>query len=538
MDRSESDCVGCCSRLESLKDENKMENGSANQTEESSLILATSSPVTHSKSQSANSIKETSLPKTDDKNAQETNCQWNEPQVEGPPTSRDSYQNNADIVEDPVGNERKKKPKITFDQKLILFAITIASIANFMSFSILVVFFPIEAKAKGMSQTVIGLVSTIYALSSSVFSPIFGKFLPLIGARFMFLAGSFMAGGSNILFGLLGDMPTDTSFTVYCFLLRIVEGLGAAASLTSSSAILAHTFPDNVGTVVSINEMMIGIGFAVGPALGGLLYNAGGFGLPFYVLGGFDLLIVALNLFTMPQPGCKTEEMGSLKQVLTIPAIWLLLIVSTLGSVAVGVIDPTLSLHLKELHFDVVEISLIFTVFGAVYGLTSFVWGYIADKMKSTRIMLALGAFGCAIFFLFIGPSPLLNITPQKYLASIAIALGASSIALFVIPTLVDMFITAEWYGLSQGLGDTSVISGLWVSAFAIGTMLGPLLGGVLTDHLGFDNAGTVLAGVYIATMLVICFFGLWEFRCGKGRRVPPTRLHVDVESETVLLTS
>ena len=124
-----------------------MENGSANQTEESSLILATSSPVTHSKSQSANSIKETSLPKTGDKNAQETNCQWNEPQVEGPPTSRDSYQNNADIVEDPVGNERKKKPKITFDQKLILFAITIASIANFMSFSILVVFFPIEVSA-------------------------------------------------------------------------------------------------------------------------------------------------------------------------------------------------------------------------------------------------------------------------------------------------------------------------------------------------------------------------------------------------------
>ena len=49
---------------------------------------------------------------------------------------------------------------------------------------------------------------------------------------------------------LVGDMPTLATFTAFCFLLRVVEGLGLAASFTSASAILAHTFPDDKGTVV------------------------------------------------------------------------------------------------------------------------------------------------------------------------------------------------------------------------------------------------------------------------------------------------
>ncbi len=125
-----------------------MENGSANQSEETPLILATSSTANHSTSQSAQNIKETSLLLTNDENAPKVNSQLQQPEVEGPPTSQDSNQNNEDSVADPVTNEKEKQPKrITLNQKFTFFTIAIASFANFMSFSILAAFFPIEVCA-------------------------------------------------------------------------------------------------------------------------------------------------------------------------------------------------------------------------------------------------------------------------------------------------------------------------------------------------------------------------------------------------------
>ncbi|XP_071804650.1 MFS-type transporter SLC18B1-like isoform X2 [Asterias amurensis] len=498
-----------------------METEPLNGSEEVTPMLATSFPDNHSEIQSAHSIQETSLIINDDAKLLETNSQWQEAKVEGPPTSCDSDPSYEDSIDESMDNDEDEKPKLTTHQKLSMVLIILATLANTMSFSILAAFFPIEAEAKGMSQSVIGFVFTAYSLASSIGSPICGKFLPVVGARFMFIAGSFLAGGSNMMFGLVGDMPTLATFTAFCFLLRVVEGLGLAASFTSASAILAHTFPDDKGTVVSVNEVMVGIGFAAGPAIGGLLYQAGGFRLPFFICGGFDLLVVVINVAIMPQYACESRNTGSFKKVLTLPAMWLALGVSLIVNSTYGFMDPTLALHLEELQFDVVEISCMFGLFGGSYAIASIFWGYIADKKKNTRILISIGSFGCAMFFFFLGPSPLLNINPHKYIIVASIVIGAVSMAMVAMPTLVDMFITSQWYGLPQGLGDMGVISGLWLSSTSIGVTVGAPMGGLLTDHLGFNKAGTVLAGVYIATMLVICFFGLWEFRCGKGRREP-----------------
>ena len=43
-------------------------------------------------------------------------------------------------------------------------------------------------------------------------------------------------------------MPTKETFVAFSFILRAFEGIGAAASITASTAIVAHAFPDNVGT--------------------------------------------------------------------------------------------------------------------------------------------------------------------------------------------------------------------------------------------------------------------------------------------------
>ena len=53
------------------------------------------------------------------------------------------------------------------------------------------------------------------------------------------------------------------------------------------------SFPNNSGLVYSLVDATFGAGFSLGPVLGALLYNAGGFLAPFVISGS----IIAVSFF-------------------------------------------------------------------------------------------------------------------------------------------------------------------------------------------------------------------------------------------------
>ena len=63
------------------------------------------------------------------------------------------------------------------------------------------------------------------------------------------------------------------------------EAAGSAAFYTGSLSMIASEFPGKVATVFSITETFYGLGAILGPTIGGILYQAGGFTLPFLTLG-------------------------------------------------------------------------------------------------------------------------------------------------------------------------------------------------------------------------------------------------------------
>ena len=134
------------------KTSNKMETEPLNGSEEITPMLATSFPDNHSESQSAHSIQETSRIINEDAKSLETNSQWQEAKVEGPPTSCDSDPSYEDSIDESMDNDEEQKPKLTTHQKLSMVLIILATLANTMSFSILAAFFPIEVcKEKNIS---------------------------------------------------------------------------------------------------------------------------------------------------------------------------------------------------------------------------------------------------------------------------------------------------------------------------------------------------------------------------------------------------
>ena len=63
------------------------------------------------------------------------------------------------------------------------------------------------------------------------------------------------------------------------------QGAGAAATWTSNLSILMAKFPERKSTVKAWCDAAFNFGLTIGPVLGALMYDAGGFFLPFAVTG-------------------------------------------------------------------------------------------------------------------------------------------------------------------------------------------------------------------------------------------------------------
>merc|ERR1712088_578934 len=146
-------------------------------------------------------------------------------------------------------------PNFSRQQWMVTITFIVINLFNAMCFSMQAPFYPIEAEMKGCTPSEYGLV--------------FG------------------------VFGLVDKLENGKVFLAFSFVLRIIAAAGNGAFLTGSFSLIAKEFPENVATMFAILETFFGLGMILGPFIGGVLYEIGGFILPFVILGG-DLIAATL----------------------------------------------------------------------------------------------------------------------------------------------------------------------------------------------------------------------------------------------------
>uniref|UniRef100_A0A914X3P0 Major facilitator superfamily (MFS) profile domain-containing protein n=1 Tax=Plectus sambesii TaxID=2011161 RepID=A0A914X3P0_9BILA len=312
-----------------------------------------------------------------------------------------------------VGDGASGNVKLAPFTKRQLLTVIMLSFANFCStvvFSCIAPFFPDEARSKGLNPTQIGIIFGILELVMFISAPILGKYLHIIGSKFMFTTGLFATGITSILFGLLNLTDSGPMFFWLSFIVRCFEAVADAAFLTASFAICARTFPGRIATVVGILETFTGLGFTVGPAIGGLLYELGGYQVPFSVLGSL-LLIAALLSYFLLDPSIEDDNMDDSKGVLAllkIPMIVLMMAAVMTCAMTLTFVDPTLAAHLNSFNLSTVVVGLMFLWGAGVYTITAPFWGYFIDRFKHTPLFLMLiGALLSFVAMIFIGPTPI-----------------------------------------------------------------------------------------------------------------------------------
>src|SRR5713101_1963699 len=174
-----------------------------------------------------------------------------------------------------------------------LFLMTLTIFIDFAGFGLILPLLPFWAEHLGANPTEIGLILTIYALAQFILTPILGALSDRYGRKPIIVGSLLIEAFSFSLSGLAGSF-------VVLLIARFLGGMGAS-NIGSAQAVVADvTPPEGRARGMGMIGAAIGLGFVVGPAIGGLLSPIGP-AVPFMVAMSIAIVNALLVLSFLPE---------------------------------------------------------------------------------------------------------------------------------------------------------------------------------------------------------------------------------------------
>jgi DHA1 family tetracycline resistance protein-like MFS transporter len=140
---------------------------------------------------------------------------------------------------------------------------------------------------------VIGVFGTAWALMQFFFSPVMGALSDRFGRRPVILISNFGLGLDFILMALAPGI-------LLLFIGRIISGITGASVSTAQAYIADISAPERRAANFGLMSVAFGLGFVLGPAVGGLLGQVNP-RLPFWVAAGLSLANALYGFFVLPE---------------------------------------------------------------------------------------------------------------------------------------------------------------------------------------------------------------------------------------------
>jgi len=251
----------------------------------------------------------------------------------------------------------------------------------------------------------VGLFATVWAAMQFVFSPVLGALSDRYGRRPVILLSNFGLGLDYIVMAVA---PT----VWWLFVGRVISGI-TAASFSAASAYIADVAPpEKRAAAYGMISGAFGLGFVLGPAMGGVLGNIDP-RLPFWVAAGLSLLNAMYGLFVLPEslPRDRREAfswqranpLGSIKLLRSHAELFGLSAVNFLSSIAHEALPTTFVLYaMYRYGWNARTIGLAM----ATVGVCSVVVGVgmvrpLVAKFGDRRVMLGGMWFNLAGFIVY-----------------------------------------------------------------------------------------------------------------------------------------
>lgn len=370
-----------------------------------------------------------------------------------------------------------------------------------------------------------GWLMFIYAFNQFLCAPILGGLSDRFGRRPVLL---FAVAALGVDYLIMGFAPT----LGWLFVGRFLSGI-AGASFTPAYAFVADVSPrekraQNFGLI----SASFGIGFIIGPAIGGLL---GSFGprAPFFVAAGVSLANFIYGTFVLPESlpperrrafaWSRANPLGTLLHMRRHPAVLGLLAALFLWAVAHQVMPATWAFYTKyRFGWSEAMIGASLALAGAVMALSQATlvrmlvpkWGERRTALTGIAVA-SIGYLGYAV-------------ATQGWM--MFAWLGSWLFGAMVMPT-TNAYMSHQIEPDAQG-----ELQGAVASLYSMSSIVGPPLMSQLFARFSGPDAPLHLPGAAFlaAAILAWCCFGIYRFAAReRGARAVPAATPADGEAAT-----
>ena len=224
---------------------------------------------------------------------------------------------------------------------------------DMLAFGIIILVFPhlVQQMTGGEITTAVrwtGIMGAAFGLMQFVFSPVQGALSDRFGRRPVILASNLGLGLDFILMAVAQTLP-------FLFLGRIISGIASASISTANAYIADVTSPEKRAAAYGLLGGAFGIGFIIGPALGGFL---GGLSVraPFWAAAALALANFMYGLFVLPESLPRERRsarfefshanpLGALRMLRRYPQVFALAVVFFLAALAQFGLNSTFVLY-------------------------------------------------------------------------------------------------------------------------------------------------------------------------------------------------
>jgi DHA2 family multidrug resistance protein-like MFS transporter len=356
---------------------------------------------------------------------------------------------------------------------LAILAVAFGTALAVIDGSIVTVALPTLAHDFGIESSAAVLVVTVYQLTLVMtllpFSALGGR----IGLRRLYQYGQFFFLVSTVLCFFARSLP-------FLLAVRVIQALGAAASLSVSTALIRGIYPArHLGRGLGISSVVVSSAGAIAPSLGGLVLSVASWPYLFAAAAPLALLSLLLGRRSLPEPEPHEEPYD---------VAGALLCAATFGLVIAGLESAV--------HGSPPVLSAVLVAAGIAIG-TAFVRRELRSKMP---------------------------ILPVDLLAKPVLALSAlGGLTAFIASMTLILSLP---FRLQQHFGFSPGAVGAVISPWPLGMMICAPIAGVLSDRFPAGVLGGIGMTVAVGGLLLLAFLPaqatqldiVWRmFVCGAG---------------------
>jgi MFS transporter, DHA1 family, tetracycline resistance protein len=386
-------------------------------------------------------------------------------------------------------------------------------VIDLVGFGLVIPLLPFYAVRFGASPQLVTALLAIYSLMALLSAPLWGRLSDRIGRRPVLM--------SSLAAGALAYLWMGAADALWMlFAARGLAGICAGNIAAAQAYVADVTTPENRAKGMGLIGAAFGLGFIIGPALGGLLAGndpaSADLAMPAWVAAGLSGMALLGVMFVlsesrplearqnMPARGRLGAVLGALRR----PILSRLILIFFLVILAFSGMESTFALWaMRQFGWGPSQVAYVFAYVGLLSAvLQGGLIGRLSRRFGEERLLLV------GLVLIGIG---LLALPAARWMSLLALVLAALAVGMGLVQPSLNSLISRRAGGEEQG-----EVLGVSQSVGSLARVLGPLAAGFLFAEFGRDApylwGAALVAAAWLLTVLL-------------GRDVGSTRLAGDI---------